>query len=176
MTTIQGIPDPGPGLRLHLNENTGGCSPRVVEAVQSFTGPRLAIYPDFKSAVPEAAAHIGIDPDWLVLTNGLDEGVLLTSIAYLCSRTPPALANAGAPFVAPGGQPEVIVVLPAFETYGISAKALGARVVGVPYTPDFSFPLDAVLRAVTANTRLIFISITISQGRTFSPRHPGTTT
>jgi histidinol-phosphate aminotransferase len=60
--------------------------------------------------------------------------------------------------VAPGGQPEVIVVLPAFETYGISAKALGARVVGVPHGPDFSFPLDAVLRAVTANTRLVFIN------------------
>ena len=23
---IQGYPDPGDGLRLHLNENTGGCS------------------------------------------------------------------------------------------------------------------------------------------------------
>ena len=31
---IQGYPDPGDGLRLHLNENTGGCSPRVLEAIQ----------------------------------------------------------------------------------------------------------------------------------------------
>ncbi len=158
MTTIQGIPDPGPGLRLHLNENTGGCSPRVVEAVQGFTGPALSIYPDYKAAVPDAAAYLGVDPDWLVLTNGLDEGVLLASIAYLGPRTPKALAEAGASFVAPGGQPEVIVVMPAFETYVISAKALGARVVAVPHGPDFSFPLDGVLRAVTANTRLVFIN------------------
>ena len=38
MTTIQGVPDLGPGLRLHLNENTGGCSPKVVEAVRAFDG------------------------------------------------------------------------------------------------------------------------------------------
>ena len=25
---IQGVPDLGAGLRLHLNENTGGCSPK----------------------------------------------------------------------------------------------------------------------------------------------------
>jgi len=30
---LQGYPDPGPGLRLHLNENTGGCSPKVLEAI-----------------------------------------------------------------------------------------------------------------------------------------------
>jgi histidinol-phosphate aminotransferase len=158
MTLIQGIPDPGPGLRLHLNENTGGCSPRVVEAVRSFTGAALSIYPDFKTAVPNAAAHLGVDPDWLVLTNGLDEGVLLTSIAYLGPRTPKALADAGAPFVAPGGQAEVVVVAPAFETYIASAKGMGARIVSVPHGPDFVFPLDAVLRAVTANTRLVFIN------------------
>ena len=45
--TIQGVPDLGPGLRLHLNENTGGCSPKVVEAVRAFTAERLALYPDF---------------------------------------------------------------------------------------------------------------------------------
>ena len=77
---IQGVPDLGPGLRLHLNENTGGCSPRVVEAVRSFDGPRLSLYPDFKDAVLETAAYLGVDPDQIVLTNGLDEGILLTSI------------------------------------------------------------------------------------------------
>ena len=34
MMKIQGYPDPGDGLRLHLNENTGGCSPRVLDAIQ----------------------------------------------------------------------------------------------------------------------------------------------
>jgi histidinol-phosphate aminotransferase len=158
MTTIQGIPDPGEGLRLHLNENTAGCSPRVAQVVRAFDGTALALYPDYKPAILETATYLGIDPDWLVLTNGLDEGILLTCLGYLVPRAPRALIEAGAPAVAPSGQAEVIVVLPAFESYAISSKAMGARVVAIPPAPGFAFPLDAVLRAVTPNTRLIFIN------------------
>lgn len=158
MTTIQGLPDPGEGLRLHLNENTGGCSPIVADAVRAFDGKALALYPDYKRAILEAAAHLGIDPDCVVLTNGLDEGILLACIGYLAPRAPAALVDAGASPVAPSGQAEVIVVLPAFESYAISAKAMGARVVALPHDRGFEFPLDAVLRAVSPNTRLIFIN------------------
>ena len=41
------LPDIAAGRRLHLNENTAGCSPKVVEAVRAFDGQRLATYPDF---------------------------------------------------------------------------------------------------------------------------------
>src|SRR5918995_3854452 len=99
---IQGVPDLGPGLRLHLNENTGGCSPKVVEAVRAFDGPALATYPDFRDAVLETAAFLGVDPEHIVLTNGLDEGILLVSIACLADRSI---------------VPEVLVAQPAFEPY-----------------------------------------------------------
>lgn len=158
MTLIQGVPDLGPGLRLHLNENTGGCSPKVVEAVRAFDTRGLATYPDYRAAVTETAAFLGVDPEWLVLTNGLDEGVLLTAIGYLGPRTPAALVELGASFVAPGGQPEVVMAMPAFETYVTTAKAMGARVVSVPPGLDYAFPLDGVVSAVTANTRLIYIN------------------
>ena len=78
----------GPGLRLHLNENTGGCSQKVVDAVRAFDGPALATYPDFRDAILETAAFLGVDPDRIVLTNGLDEGILLVSIAYLAIARP----------------------------------------------------------------------------------------
>lgn len=158
MTRIQGIPDLGPGLRLHLNENTGGCSSKVVEAVRAFDAAALASYPDYRAAVIETAAFLGVDPEWVVLTNGLDEGVLLASIAYLGAKTPPALVAAGASFVAPSGQPEMVTALPAFETYITSARALGARVVGVPPGPDYAFPVDGVIAAITANTRIVYIN------------------
>ena len=158
MTKIQGIPHLGDGVRLHLNENTGGCSPAVVEAVRSFDGAGLATYPDYRAAVTETAAHYGVDPECLVLTNGLDEGVLLASIGYLGTRAPEALVQAGASYVAPGGQAEVIVATPAFETYVTAARAMGARVVAVPPGPDFAFPLAGVLKAITPNTRLVYIN------------------
>ena len=143
MTRIQGIPDLGPGLRLHLNENTGGCSPKVVDAVRAFDARRLASYPDYRAAVTETAAFLGVDPERVVLTNGLDEGVLLTAIAYL----PPGDVI-----------PEVVMAMPAFETYVTTARAMRAKVVPVAPAADYQFPVDEVLAAITPETRLVFIN------------------
>jgi histidinol-phosphate aminotransferase len=158
MTTIQGMPNLGPGLRLHLNENTAGCSPKVLEAIRRMTAEDLAMYPDYEAAVRETAAHWKIDPDWLVLTNGLDDGLLLAAIGYLMPRAPEALVALGAMPVVPSGQTEQVLVLPTFEPYLINAKALGARTVAIPAGPDFTYPLEAVLAAITPNTRLVLIN------------------
>jgi histidinol-phosphate aminotransferase len=158
MTTIQGVPDLGPGLRLHLNENTGGCSPKVVEAVRAFDGPALATYPDFRDAILETAAFLGVEPDRIVLTNGLDEGILLGSIAYLGHRTPEALVQLGAPLTTTAGAAEVLVAQPAFEPYLHGAHSLGARVVSVRPGEDFAFPLEDMLRAITPNTRIVYVN------------------
>jgi histidinol-phosphate aminotransferase len=158
MTKIQGVPHLGEGVRLHLNENTGGCSQAVVDAVRRFDARGLATYPDYRAAVMETAASLGVDPEWLVLTNGLDEGVLLAAIGYLGPRAPEALVKEGASFVVASGQCEVVVAAPAFETYVSTAKAMGARVVTVPPGPGFAFPLDGVLKAIGPNTRLVYIN------------------
>jgi len=155
---IQGVPDLGIGLRLHLNENTGGCSPKVVEAVRGFTAERLALYPDFTDAVLETARFLGEDPDRIVLTNGLDEGILLASIAYLMPRAPRGLVELGAPDMVPSGTTEIVVALPTFDPYLHAARALGARIVSVPAAPDYTFPVDAVLRAVTPSTRIVYVN------------------
>ena len=62
MTRIQGIPDLGDGVRLHLNENTGGCSQKVVDAVRAFDARSLATYPDYRAAVTETARVSGRRP------------------------------------------------------------------------------------------------------------------
>lgn len=150
---IQGVPDLGPGLRLHLNENTAGCSQKVVEAVRAFDARGLAMYPDYRAAVLETAAFLGVDPEWVVLTNGLDEGVLLTAIGYL-GPTASATIDRSAGLQSRG----VIMAMPAFETYVTTANAMGARIVAVPPGDNYAFPLDGVLAAVTPNTRLIYIN------------------
>ncbi|HEX6215543.1 MAG TPA: histidinol-phosphate transaminase [Vicinamibacterales bacterium] len=155
---IQGVPDLGPGLRLHLNENTAGCSKKVVDAVRAFDGAALALYPDFRDAVIETAAFLGVDSDRLVLTNGLDEGILLASIAYLGHRTPTALVELGAPLTVTSGAPEVLVAQPAFDPYIHAAHAMGARVIAVPPGANYSFPLEGMLRALTPNTRIVYVN------------------
>ncbi|MGE0812817.1 MAG: histidinol-phosphate transaminase [Vicinamibacterales bacterium] len=158
MSTIQGLRTPGPGLRLHLNENTAGCSPRVLEAIHRVTADEVSTYPDYEAAVRETAAHLGADPDWTVLTNGLDDGLLLTAIGYLTARAPDGLVALGATPVVPSGQPEQILVLPTFEPYLVNARALGARTVAIPSDADFAFPLAQVLGAISPNTRLILVN------------------
>lgn len=158
MTTIQGMPNLGPGLRLHLNENTAGASPRVMAAIQALTPLDISTYPDYESAVRETAAYLGVDPDWVVLTNGLDEGLLLTAIGYLAQRAPEALVALGATPTALNGQPEQILALPAFEPYLINAKALGARTVALSMGEGFAFPTEAVLAAIGPNTRLVHVN------------------
>jgi len=37
----------GDGLRLHLNENTAGCSPKVLEALAHLSATDVAFYPDY---------------------------------------------------------------------------------------------------------------------------------
>jgi histidinol-phosphate aminotransferase len=140
-------PDPGEGLRLHLNENTGGCSPRVIDALRTLTTRDLAFYPDYAAVNAACATFLGVSEDRLLLTNGLDEGLLAASIAYLQRARSEN-----------DGVPEAIIVEPAFGMYADCVEATGGRVVRVAPLPDFAFPLDDTLAAITPRTRLVFLT------------------
>ena len=133
------------GLRLHLNENTAGCSPRVLRVLRDLPREHAAFYPDYDAAIAASAAHFGVSPDHVVLTNGLDDGIMLASLVALRGAT---LAD---PF-------EAVVVQPAFEMYAACADAMGATIVEVPPPPDLSFPLQRVLDAIGPRTRIIFLT------------------
>jgi histidinol-phosphate aminotransferase len=135
-------------LRLHLNENTSGCSPRVLEAIEDLGGEDLAFYPEYDEVVRETAAYLGVDHDWLLLTNGLDEGLLAAVVAAV------------RPSVESGSslRPEVLVPLPAFDMYGVFARAVGATLVEVPPRPGFTFQVDEVIDAITPATSIVFVT------------------
>jgi histidinol-phosphate aminotransferase len=141
---IQGYPDPGPGLRLHLNENTGGCSPRVVEAIRRLTATDISSYPEYTPAVLACARHFDVDPEWLLLTNGLDEGILMATIGHIARAR---IHDA-----------ETIVALPAFDPYPNSTVAAGVTVVRVAPDRSLAFPTAGMLEAITPRTRMIFLN------------------
>lgn len=133
------------GLRLHLNENTAGCSPRVIQVLRGLTREDAAFYPDYDGVAEACAARFGIQADNVLLTNGLDEGILLTALIGLRG--------------APSGDPfEAVIVEPAFDMYAACADAAGGRIVHVLPEPDFAFPLERALAAITAKTRAIFLT------------------
>jgi histidinol-phosphate aminotransferase len=132
---------PTSGLRLHLNENTGGCSPRVLEALRRMSAADVAFYPDYDRATSACCARLGIPSDHLLLTNGLDDGIMAASILALRGR---------------GGR--VLITVPAFDMYAACAEAVGGTIVEIPQAPGFTFPDDALLSQADAETRLIWIT------------------
>ena len=47
------------GLRLHQNENTGGCSPRVLEALAGLTPQQIGFYPPYEQTTRAVASYLG---------------------------------------------------------------------------------------------------------------------
>ena len=133
-------------LRLHMNENTGGCSHGVIEAIRQISAEDVAYYPDYTALVRECAAYLGVTEPQLVLTNGLDEGLWALTVSAFRARH------------AAGGLPEAIVPMPAFEMYSVFVKAAGGQMVAVAPKPDFEFPTKEVCSAITDRTRIIFLT------------------
>src|SRR5436309_14703386 len=124
------------GLRLHQNENTAGCSPRVLDALRALRADQIGFYPPYAETVDACARYFGVAPDTVTLTNGLDEGIM--SMAVACLRP-----SAG------GLIPEAVIPEPAFEIFKFDTEVVGGRPVGVMPRPDCSSPLDDVLAAIT---------------------------
>jgi histidinol-phosphate aminotransferase len=133
------------GLRLHQNEHTLGCSPRVLEALSSLRADQVGFYPPYSAVMRDCASHLGVEVDRLTLVNGLDEGIMAAAMA--CLRPSPGERLR-----------EVIVPEPAFEIFAFDSEVAGGRVVRVPPRPEFDFALDEVLAAITDDTRLVFLT------------------
>lgn len=145
MSTYDKPPELYDGLRLHQNENTGGCSPRVLEALARLRADEIGFYPPYAAATQACAEYLGVDAGRLALTNGLDEGIMGIAVAYLRPR--------------PGGPiPEALVPEPAFEIFRVDTDVVGGHLVQVMPRPDFSFALDEVVSAITPNTRVVFLT------------------
>jgi len=145
MTGYDKPPELYEGLRLHQNENTGGCSPRVLEALAGLRADEVGFYPPYAAATLACARYLGVDPDRLALTNGLDEGIMGVAVAYL---RPPV----GGPL------PEALVPEPAFEIFRVDTDVVGGQLVQVMPRPDFGFAIDDVLAAITPRTRVVFLT------------------
>ena len=145
MSHYQKPPELYDGLRLHQNENTGGCSPRVLEALARLRPEELGFYPPYAGATDAVAKYLGVEADRITLVNGLDEGIMALAVAYL-------RAEIGGPRL------EAIVPEPAFEIFRFDTAVAGGKLVQVMPHADFSFPLDEVLAAITPDTRVVFLT------------------
>jgi len=126
--------------KLSSNENPLGSSPRVIEAVREVAA-KLEFYPDgstgrLREAIGEA--H-GLNPANIVCSNGSDEILGLLAQTYL----------------SPGD--EAIFTEHGFLVYKIYIQAAGATPVSVKETEERA-NVDAILAAVTAKTKIVFLA------------------
>jgi len=129
-------------LRLDFNENTVGCSPAVIAALkQNLDAGQLAVYPEYSEAKEAVARYFHVRPEQFVFTNGTDEAIQVFINAYVDD-----------------GQ-EVLLLKPAYAMYRFYAQVAGACIQEVEYPrPGMEFPLQAVLSAITPETRAVMIS------------------
>jgi histidinol-phosphate aminotransferase len=128
------------GLRLDFNENTVGCSPRVLARLRQLTVEDLARYPERGAVESKVADFLQVDPSALLLTNGIDEAIHLLCETYL----------------EPGD--EALIVVPTYSMYRIYIMAAGGSVTSVAASGNFEFPVDDVCASISPRTRLIAVA------------------
>ena len=129
-------------LRLDFNENTVGCSPKVIEYLEEkLTADALTIYPEYLDAMRELAAYFAVAPGELLLSNGTDEAIQV-------------LINT---FVDDGD--DVLLLKPSYAMYKFYAELAGASVREIDYAPeDLAFPVEEFIAAIRPSTRAILIA------------------
>jgi histidinol-phosphate aminotransferase len=128
------------GLRLDFNENTIGCSPRVLERLRRLIAEELARYPERGPVEAAVADFLGVAASEVLLTNGVDEAIHLLCETYLD----------------PGD--EALIVEPTYSMYRIYMLAAGAQVISIAAEGDFQFPGGELLSRITPRTRLVAIA------------------
>ncbi len=128
------------GLRFDFNENTVGCSPRVLDRLRQLGPEDLARYPERAMVESKVAEFLNLTAPEVLLTNGVDEAIHLVCQTYLETGD------------------EALIVVPTYSMYRIYMMAAGVQVVNIPADKNFQFPAQALQQRITSRTRLIAIA------------------
>jgi histidinol-phosphate aminotransferase len=127
-------------FKLSSNESPLGPSPRAIEAYRK-AGEHLEDYPDGSASdLREAIGRVfGLDPSRIVCGAGSDDLLNLLARAYLAAGD------------------EAIPATHGFLVYPIATLGAGAKPIVAP-EKNFTVDVDAMLAAVTAKTKVVFVA------------------
>lgn len=125
-------------IKLASNENPSGLSPRARAAIEAELD-EIARYPDAFELTKAVAARVGVGMERVVLGNGSNDLLEMVAIAFLA----PGLA--------------AVYAQHAFAVYPLATQARGAQRIEVP-AKAYGHDLDAMLAAITPDTRVVFIA------------------
>ena len=138
-------------LKMASNESPLGASPRALAAIRGALDV-LHYYPDGSGFELKKvlARKLGVDPERLVLGNGSNDVLELVARAFL----------------RPGDS--AVYSQHAFMVYPLVIQAIGATHIEVP-ARGYAADLEAMARAVRADTRIVFLANPNNPTGTFSP-------
>ncbi len=127
-------------LRLDFNENTLAPSPRVIAKLRELTAEGLTVYPEREPTERIVAAQLGLEPNQIILTNGVDEAIHLVACAFLDEGD------------------EALICTPTFFMYDVSVSLMTNHLVRVQTDDTLAFPFERFLQAITPKTKLIIVA------------------
>jgi histidinol-phosphate aminotransferase len=127
-------------IKLASNENPLGVSPKAAAAVANSIAA-LSRYPDGSGYELKQAlsSKLGVAPDGIVLGNGSNDVLEMVARAFLSPAT------------------NAVYAQHAFAVYPLATQATGARGIEVP-AREFGHDLDAMLRRIDRDTRVVFVA------------------
>ena len=139
-------------IKLASNENPLGPSPAALAAMQQSL-QTLHLYPDGNAYYlkNKLAERLGVESSNLILGNGSNEIIEFVGHALIQPET------------------DVIVSQYCFAVYPIVTKLFGGNLITVP-ARNYGHDLNAMLDAVTPNTRVMFVANPNNPTGTLAPR------
>src|SRR5688500_18631227 len=139
-------------IKLASNENPLGPSPAAIAAIQQAI-QTLHLYPDGNAFYlkEKLAERLGVDSPNLILGNGSNEIIEFIGHALIQPGT------------------DVVVSQYCFAVYPIVTKLFGGNLISVP-ARNYGHDVSAMLRAVTPNTRVMFVANPNNPTGTMAPR------
>ena len=118
-----------------------GPAPKAVEAVQRYAR-RIRFYPDpnpveFRTKISKYVGN-GVDPSNIILGNGSIELIYMIAEACPCGF-------------------KAVIPIPSFTEYEKAALRVGGEPIFVKLPDDFALDVESVKKAVTEDTRIVFI-------------------
>ncbi|WP_257266640.1 histidinol-phosphate transaminase [Endozoicomonas sp. ONNA2] len=133
--------DPHQHLLLDFNERTLPVSEQVKQALINYINDdRLQVYPSYGDLTGKIANYAGVNEPRVMITNGSDQGIDII-IRAACTEGD-----------------EIIIPAPTFAMYYQCANIEKLHIIEPDYTRETGFPVNAVLDAITAKTRLIVLA------------------
>lgn len=127
-------------LRLDFNENTVACSPKVRDVLEQISSGTLTRYPEREPVEARLADYLGLLPEQVTLTNGVDEAIHVLFETFLDSGN------------------ELLLPVPTYTMYEIYASATDAQTVTVMAGDDLNFPFNQLVAAITPRTKIIAVA------------------